>query len=164
MATYKKLHAMTVFLAVVLASCVGNLAKANTAEVCSPPSVTARLTKIATEYGLRFEVENRSSAIISIERFYFGENMLHLKAVRSSDSVDLKQVVPLLSPGVNNVVLSPGETFVQEVNLNASFPDLQQSLSSSDVIISSELTIQGAESCFSQIIKTSMTLRKSVIE
>jgi hypothetical protein len=159
MAHNRKSSASAVLGMMFLAGCFSGHASSNAAEICASPAVTTKLVKSELGYELIFTVENNTKSVVSLEKFYFGENMLHLRAV-SAGRIELKQVVPLLSPGVANIVLAPGENFVHEVNLETSFPDLQQALRTSDVLVSWELVMRGENSCYVQSVNTSMTIGK----
>lgn len=145
---------------IFLTGCFSGHARSNGVEMCASPTVSTKVVKDNGGYELVFSLENNTKAVVSMEAFYFGENMLRLRAT-AADNVELRQVIPLISPGVANVVLAPGKTYVHKVNLDASFPELQQAVKNGDVHISWELTIRGENSCYMQKVDASMNIGRS---
>jgi len=128
--------------------------------ICASPTIYTELIRANGKYNLAFTLKNQTSTNIILEPFYFGENMLQLRATESDGDTALKQAVPLLSPGVGKIVIAPGKTFVRKVDLDGFFPDLQAAITNGDVHVSWELSLKNEESCSSQKINATMTIPK----
>lgn len=142
-------------------SCASQTVKATEAATCKSASVDASILADSGHHVLTFTVNNPAERPMELSKFYFEANMLRLRAAKASDGKELSRVIPLLSPGVKNVVINPRSTFSQRIDLDAAFPDLSTALATTDVIISWELQLKPNGACFSQKLATSMTLRKS---
>jgi len=74
--------------------CAG-ASRAEIPTVCSVLPVEASVRKIGVEHRLLITVENTASTQIELEEFYFGANMLHLRAVTKPDAQDLRRSLAL---------------------------------------------------------------------
>ncbi len=134
---------------VICAMLIGPVA-ANETTVCEAPAASSKLVSDGPLHVLVLTISNPSAKELSLEKFYFGENMLGLHAIKSEGNVELKQAIPLLSPGAAPVTIPPGKTFVTKVDLDNSFADLSDALTKSDVLVSWALTMDDENACFVQ--------------
>ena len=134
---------------------------AKEATVCEAPAVSSKLVSDGPFHALVLTVSNQSAKELSLEQFYFGENMLGLHAIKTEGNVELKQAIPLLSPGVAPVTIAPGKTFVRTVRLENSFADLSNALTTSDVLVSWALTVGDERTCFVQKLSGTFKIPKS---
>ena len=144
---------------VIFAMFIGPVAASETA-ICEAPSASGKLISDGTLHVLVLTISNPGAKALSLERFYFGENMLGLRAVKSEGNVELKQAIPLLSPGVAPVTIAPGKTFVHRVSLENSFADLPDALTASDVLVSWALTMDDKSACFVQKLSGTLKIPK----
>lgn len=111
-------------------------------------------------YELVLTVENPGAEPLALVDYYFFENMLDLRAVPSGESNGLALIVPLLSPGPRPLIVAPFAKIERTYQLSASFPALEKTLESKDVLVSWQLTLAGEKVCFSQKLASSAWLRK----
>jgi len=144
---------------VVCAMLIGPVA-ANETAICEAPAASAKLVLDGTLHALILTISNSGAKELSLEKFYFGENMLGLRAVKSEGNLELKQAIPLLGPGVEPVTIPPGKSFVHKVNLENSFADLSDALTTSDVLVSWALTMDDKSACFVQKLSGTFNIPK----
>lgn len=115
-------------------------------------------------YELVLTVENPSGEPMELTEFYFGENMLELRAIPAGESKGLALIVPLLSPGPRPLTIAPLATVERTYQLSATFPELERTLENKDVLVSWQLTLAGDKLCFSQELASSVWLRKRPVK
>jgi hypothetical protein len=147
------------FIPLALGIACGGGVRAETSDVCTSLAVHASIQRGAG-HTLVISVENPTSKPVEMEEFYFGASLLRLNAIERSGGRALKEVIPLLSPGVATVKIEPGAKAVREIQLDVVFPDLRATLKRSDVDIAWEFTVKPNEGCFSGQVATTMRLRK----
>ena len=135
-------------------------AATNSAVECATARTMAAVRPSGKSYELVLTVENPSAEPLELVDFYFGENMLELRAVPSGESKGLALIVPLLSPGPGPLIVAPFAKIERTYELSASFPELEKTLESKDVLVSWQLTLAGEKMCFSQKLASSAWLRK----
>lgn len=135
-------------------------AAANGARECVTPRTMAAVRPSEESYELVFTVENPTGEPLELVEYYFGENMLNLRAVPSGEVDGLALVVPLLSPGPRPLIVAPFAKVEKTYQLSTSFPALEKTLKSKDVLVSWQLTLEGEKMCFSQKLASSAWLRK----
>lgn len=129
--------------------------------VCESVAIQTSIRDVSGRRSILFTVSNPTAKSVELTKFYFGGNMLRLRAATNPGGKELAKVVPLISPGVKNIVIEPGGKVFQEVDLDSVFPDLGKALVTEDVVISWELQVKPKSSCFSNVVETSMTLEKA---
>jgi hypothetical protein len=135
-------------------------AATNSAAECVTPRTMAAVRPSGKSYELVLTVENPSTEPLELVDFYFFENMLALRAVPAGESKGLALIVPLLSPGPRPLIVAPFARIERTYQLSASFPELEKTLESKDVLVSWQLTLAGEKMCSSQELATSVWLRK----
>jgi len=135
-------------------------AAADGATECQTPKTMAAVRPSEESYELVLTVENPTGESLELVEYYFGENMLNLRAVPSGEVKGLALVVPLLSPGPRPLIVAPFAKFEKIYQLSTSFPELEKTLKSKDVLVSWQLTLESEKMCFSQKLASSAWLRK----
>ena len=151
---------IVVLFCALMGACAG-ASRAESPAACTVLPVEASVMRIGVEHKLTITVKNIASTQIELEEFYFGANMLHLRATTKPDARDLRQVIPLLAPGVETVKIGPGQKIIRETELDVIFPDLQSSLNKSDVEVSWEVIVNPNNGCFYERVAASVTLKKN---
>lgn len=134
--------------------------RADVPKVCTVIPVETAIRQVGREHRLLISIKNTSPTLIELHEFYFGANILHLRAVEKPGQQDLRQVVPLLAPGVEPAKIGPGKTLSREIPLDVSFPGLQASLKKTDVEVSWEVDVSPNNGCFSERVAASVILKK----
>ena len=127
---------------------------------CATPKTMAVVRPSGESYELVLTVENPSGERLELVEYYFGANMLDLRAVPSGESKGLALIVPLLSPGARPLIVAPFAKIDRSYQLSVSFPELEKTLKSKDVLVSWQLTLSGEKMCFSQKLTSSAWLKK----
>ena len=135
-------------------------AATNSTAMCATPKTMAAVRPSGKGYELVLTVENPSGEPLELVEFYFGENMLDLRAVPAGESKGLALIVPLLSPGSRPLIVAPFAKVERTYQLAVNFPELEKTLENKDVLVSWQLTLAGEKMCFSQKLATSAWLRK----
>ncbi|APG05874.1 hypothetical protein BJI69_19515 [Luteibacter rhizovicinus DSM 16549] len=129
-------------------------------ELCATLSEQSSIVRNERGHILRMTIHNPTKKTIETEEYYFWSNGLSLGAVSKADGRKLKATIPFIDPGVGPLLIRPNETVTREVLLEDVISDLGTALRSSDVDVSWALTLRPNKGCFSEQVKSTVTLEK----
>jgi hypothetical protein len=144
----------------VLGAAFCNAAVAGDKITCSSLTSTGAVVETEDGHKVVLTVSNPTDSTVDLMAFYFESNTLRLQAVEQESKHPLSTLVPLVSPGVAPVRIHAKETFVREHDLRYIFPDLESTLTRSAVDVSWRLKLDPGPGCFSEEIKTTVTIPK----
>ncbi len=150
----KSFGSMSIVLIIALGSFISGSSAYASEFACSTLASHISIFEQESKLYFRIDISNPGSLAVELKKNTLYESSFELEAEDSSGET-LEHVLPLIALGTTPLILEPGETRTVSIDLYASFPTLQDTRASKEVILTwnFELAPKGV-ACLSQTAGT----------